>query len=130
MLLLFLLLCVYFCNRTQCTHNDKYPGDQPILFSCLLLLDYHSCQNRYSQVVILVTRFWHHVNTNFRVIVGTMIQIVLILCPPYWKRHWISLDGKVFNRRTLYCNTTRYYWVNTDFCLYKPIRITSNKKRY
>ena len=54
MLPLSFLLCVYGRTIAQCPHNDKYPGDQPILVSCQLLLDSLIFQTRCSQVVILV----------------------------------------------------------------------------
>ena len=82
MLKLSLFLWAYCRTITQCTQNDKSTGDQPSMIICLLLLDYHSFQTWRSQVFLLVKRFWHHNNTDFKIIMGTMIRIVSLLCPP------------------------------------------------
>ena len=80
MLPLSFLLCTYGRTISQCTHNDNYPGDQPSLVSCLILMDSQSCQTWLSQAVLLVTRFLNHSNTDIQVIMGTMDALDMYRC--------------------------------------------------
>ena len=112
MLIWYLLLYTYGRTISQCTHNDNYPGGQPSLVSCLLLLYSHNFQTRLSQAVLLVTIFWHHSNTYFRVIMVTMIRIVPIPCTPYWKRYWLC-QRLWYPRRHLIRHITPRYLVKS-----------------